>query len=108
MGRTDDLSESLKKEQEHEKLKKQAEDKHALLKRDYEVVFATDEGKNVLRDIMHMCGYQKSSVIGNAQIGLSVLEGTLHNEAQRSIYLKIRQRLPKRILIDVELDNVGI
>ena len=96
MSRKEDLADSLLKEQQQEKLK--------ALQRDFEVTFATPEGKNVLKHIMQLCGYQRTSVIGNSQIGLSVLEGTLHNEAQRSVYLKIRQHLPKHILIDVELN----
>lgn len=92
------------KKLQQEKLKK-ARERADAIRRDFEVCFSTPEGKSVLRWLIAECGYHESSVAGNLQMNLSVLEGTLYNAARRNVYGKLRQQLPARILRDVEVSD---
>jgi len=92
------------KKAQQEKLQK-AREKADAIRRDMEVCFSTPEGKRTLRWIMNECGYHDSSVAGNLQMNLSVTEGTLYNAARRTVYGKLRQQLPARILKDVEFQD---
>ncbi len=79
-----------------------------LLKRDLEVAAASPEGLNLMRWIFNMTGYSKILITGNTQTGDIQDRGTLYNNARRSIWLEIRQLLPKRILKKIEYENLNL
>lgn len=87
----------LKKEQEKKELKQ--------LKNDFNKVFGTVEGQNVLGYIMNACGYQKHSVGANPQTGELFIDNTIYNEALRSHYLNLRKFIHSKILVKVEIIN---
>ncbi len=70
----------------------------------YRQTFATAEGKKVLRHLAQELGYQLTSVVVNPQNGQVNTDGLLFNEVRRSVYLEIRQRLTKDILMEVEYE----
>lgn len=69
-------------------------------------VFATEEGKYVLRWLMEISGYQKPDVIRNPATGEILTDALLYNAAWRTFYLNIRSILRPEILRDVE--NKGL
>ncbi len=79
-----------------------------LLKRDIEIATASSEGLNLMKWIYDLSGYSKILIAGNPQIGLNVLEGTLYNNARRSIWLEIRQLIPRRILKKIEYEKLNL
>lgn len=64
--------------------------------------FSTPEGMHALRYIMNICGYQDSVVGANPDLGMDIMQGTLHNGARRNIYLELRKMIPSHILKQVE------
>lgn len=70
-------------------------------------VFSTPEGTQALRYISNLCGWQDSVVGGNPDLGMDVMQGTLHNAARRNVYLELRRLIPARILRDVEFPKEG-
>ncbi len=69
-----------------------------LLKRDIEIAAASPEGLNFMKWVFNLSGYSKILITGSTQTGEILDRGTLYNNARRSIWLEIRQLLPKRIL----------
>ena len=78
--------------------------KRAQLKRDFNEVFSTPEGKNVLRALCEMSGFLKSDIVADAS-GTIHLKSSLYNMAFRNFYLKIRANVRAEILRDVELET---
>lgn len=76
-----------------------------VLKRDIEIATASPEGLNFMRWIFDLSGYSKILIAGNPKVGLDVKDGTLYNNARRSIWLEIRQMIPKRILKKIEYEK---
>jgi len=70
--------------------------------------FSTDAGKIALYYIMSECGFQDHSVIVEPIQGGITNNTVIYNEARRSFYLDLRQRLMSRpdILIDVEINKL--
>ncbi len=79
-----------------------------LLRRDIEIVTASPEGLNLMKCIFNLSGYSKILIAGNPEIGLSVLEGTLYNNARRSIWLEIKELIPKRTLKKIEYEKINL
>lgn len=75
--------------------------KLALLRKDFNETFASAAGKNTLRKIMEICGYDRSPVVGD-QNGNPLGEGTIYNAAQQNVYRAIRKLVRKDILTAVE------
>jgi len=65
------------------------------------IVFATEEGKQVLRHLKNVCGFDVSSVVLNPDNEVQD-RGTLFNEARRTVYLDLRKLIKPDILKDVE------
>jgi hypothetical protein len=70
-------------------------------------VFSAPDGPEALRYIMGICGYQKTSVVGDPVSGNLHLEATLYNEAQRNVYLQLRALLRPELLVKVENQLAG-
>ncbi len=79
-----------------------------LIKRNVEIAAASPEGLNLLKWIFDLSGYSKVLIAGNPQIGLNVLEGTLYNNARRSLWLEIRQLIPARTLKKIEHEKLNL
>ncbi len=79
-----------------------------LLRRDLEIATASPEGLNLMRWIFSLSGYSKILITGNTQTGEILDRGTLCNNARRSIWLEIRQLLPKRILKKIEYEKLNL
>ncbi len=88
-----------------EQRKKDQEKIEKLLKfhkTNFNTVVATEEGLDVFRFIMDICGYQKRSVLMDSQTGEVNKEATVYLEARRSIYLDIRQYISPKFLKKIE------
>ncbi len=79
-----------------------------VLKRDLELATASPEGLNLMKWIFNLTGYSKILIVGNPQSGDIHDRGTLYNNARRSIWLEIRQMLPKRILKKIEFEKLNL
>lgn len=74
-------------------------------KQDFRETFATPHGRRALRIIMEACGYQKRSTVMDPTTGDALVNGTIHNEARRSVYIGLRELLDRETLIAVEIDK---
>lgn len=72
------------------------------LTRDIRMTFATPEGRNTLRAIMEICGYQKYDAVGDPGSGEIFMTSTMYNSARRSVYLRLREHVDTTTLIAVE------
>ena len=79
-----------------------------LLKRDLEIATASPEGLNLMKWIFGLSGYSKILITGNTQTGEINDRGTLYNNARRSIWLEIRQLLPRRTLKKIEFEKLNL
>lgn len=77
-----------------------------LLRMDMALTFGTPEGKRVLKWLLNECGFHKSCVGGNPNLGMDVAQGTIYNAARESIYIELRQLIPSETLKEVEYENV--
>lgn len=105
MGKT---SERRLTEQEREIVKKQQEKQEkrkAKLKKCINEVFATEDGRVVLQFLMELCGYQKTSIVGDPRTGDLFDRGTFYNEARRAVYLELRRFVRPEILRTIELNT---
>ncbi len=103
MGEIKNKIESKRAEQ-----KELATKRLTLLKRDLEIATASPEGLNLMRWIFDLSGYSKILIAGNIQTGEILDRGTLYNNARRSIWLEIRQLIPKRILRKIEYEKLNL
>lgn len=72
------------------------------IKKLFNIVFATEEGKKVLKHICNMCGYGQSPiVVNNKTTEISPLS-TVYNEGMASVYRHIRTLINNDILKDIE------
>ncbi len=90
------------------KQKEKAEKTNKLLMRDIEVASASPEGLNLMKYIFDLTGYSKVLIVGNPATGDVHDRGTLYNNARRSIWLEIRQLIPKRILKKIEYEKINL
>ncbi len=91
-----------------EEQKELADKRLALLKRDLAIAVATPEGLNLMRWIFDLSGYSKILITGNTQTGEILDRGTLYNNARRSMWLEIRQLLPRRVLQKIEYEKINL
>jgi len=66
---------------------------------------STPEGIIAFRQIMNMCGYNKSAVTGNPQSGDINLNGTLYNAARENLWKELRQLIPIKARKKIEYEN---
>ncbi len=90
------------------KQKELADKQIKLMKRDLAIATASPEGLNLLKWIFDLTGYSKILIVGNPQTGDIHDRGTLYNNARRSIWLEIRQLLPKRVLKKIEFEKLNL
>lgn len=71
--------------------------------------FSSESGREFLRWLVDESGFHKPSSVYNSETGEVVLNSTIHNEARRSLYLRVRFLLRTRpdILADVENNIKG-
>lgn len=95
-------SPALAKKQQEENAGKETEaDK---LKAALEKVLSTEDGLKVFQWIRQQCGDDgTSSILVNGATGEINVQSSLHNEAMRSVWLQIRQQIPRTRLIQIEL-----
>ena len=65
-------------------------------------VCITAEGILVLRHIMQICGFQKTSIVGDPTTGDLQSRGTFYNEARRNVYLELRKFIKPKFLKKIE------
>ena len=85
---------------------KLTEAKRKQLSSDLKVCFSSVEGRRVLRYLMSICGYKKSKVGGNPNLGMDVSQGTLYNAARENVCIELLEFIPAYILKDVEYGNI--
>jgi len=78
------------------------EAKRKQLRQDMAFCFGTVQGRNVLRFMMGICGYRKSKVGGNVNLGMSIEQGTLYNASRELIFIEVAEHIPSDILKDAE------
>jgi hypothetical protein len=78
------------------------EAKRKALSSDMAVCFNTAEGRRVLRHILNICGYKRSKIGGNPQIGMDVHAGLLYNCAREQVAIELLDHIPAYILKDCE------
>lgn len=76
------------------------------LRMDFALCFGTPEGKKVLKWIYNESGFAESSIGGNPSLGMDVLQGTLYNNARKSLYIEMRKLIPHELLKQVEFENI--
>ena len=69
------------------------------------IASSTPEGIIAFRQIMSMCGYNKSAVTGNPQSGDINLNGTLYNAARENLWKELRQLIPVKARKKIEYEN---
>lgn len=67
-------------------------------------VSRTKDGKDVIRYIMHRCGFKTPSVVANPTTGEIYTDSTVYNEARRNLYLELRSLIPKEELNLIEME----
>lgn len=72
------------------------------LKRSFNAVASTPDGRAILRYLMKDCGFNKSSAIMNPTTFEINTVGTVWNEARKDVYITIRRFIDKDKLIEIE------
>lgn len=88
--------------------KELAAKKTKLLKRDAGIATASPEGLNFMKYIFGLTGYSKILIVGNPATGDIHDRGTLYNNARRSLWLEIRQLIPRRTLKKIEYEELNL
>lgn len=94
-----------------EKKRAREEKERKLKKRHAEAVaaacqcFSTESGKEFLKWFMSECGYQSPSSVVHGETGEISFNATIHNEARRGVYLRVRNLLASRPDILAEVEN---
>ena len=70
------------------------------------VAASSPEGIIAFRQIMHMCGYNRSALVGNPQTGISS-EGTIYNVGRENIWKELRQLLPAKARKSIENEKTN-
>lgn len=75
------------------------------LVKDTAIMANTPEGFTFLKHLFNVCGANlPNTVIKEGEIQV---QATLHNEAVRGVWLKIRENIPPRILFEIEIASTG-
>lgn len=88
----------IEKEKEKSKLK----DIFDFHTKNFTIVAATEEGREVFKYLMSTCGFKKNTSCYNPQTMEVNKDATVYLEARRSIYLEIRNYVPDRLLKKIE------
>jgi hypothetical protein len=75
------------------------------LKRCVEIASSTPEGIIAFRQLLNMCGYNKSVVVVNPQQGGIDTVGSVYNAARENIWKEFRQLIPARTLKKIEFEK---
>lgn len=102
MGKTSERRLTEQEREIVERQKEKQEKRKAKLMRCINTVFSTEDGRVVLQFLMELCGYQKTSIVGDPRTGDLFDRGTFYNEARRAIYLELRRFVRPDILKSVE------
>lgn len=89
-----------------EAVKKVQDEKRKKIMQDMAMTFGTPEGMRSLEIIAKLCGFGKTNVGANPQLGMDVRDGTLYNASREGVYKELRTFLPARILKKVEFGDV--
>ncbi len=95
---------SVASEKQEKALKVEA-NKMAQLKKCTEIASSTPEGIIAFRQLMCMCGYNKSAVCGNPQSGDINLNSTLYNAARENLWNEFRQLIPVKARKKIEYEK---
>lgn len=75
------------------------------IRRDVSITANTPEGFTLLKHLFEICGAGlPSTVVKDGEIQI---QSTLHNEAMRGVWLKLRELIPPRILFEIEIAPTG-
>jgi len=67
-----------------------------------EAVAATDSGKELLKFLHRICGYDQVNLVVNRQTGEVDTVATTFNECRRGVYIQIRNLVPVEVLKEIE------
>lgn len=96
------MSIAEQREKQKEALKKAKDAREKQLRNILIDLCGKAEGILFIRHLMKICGYQKTSIVGNPQTGDLQERGTFYNEARRNVYLEIRRYIPSKFLKKIE------
>lgn len=102
------LSQTLKKRisKKQEEFDKARADETRRIKQAYNAVANTVNGRIVFRDIMAMCGYEDYKIVGDKNTALVDTVSSLHNAALEKLYINIRRRIRRSLLVKIEFPNL--
>jgi len=75
------------------------------LKEALQDIAAHESGIFFLRHLRKECGFGDINTVVNAQTGEILMSSTVYNNAQENIYKVIRQYLPKKAKIQIEINK---
>ena len=101
----DNKEEALERAKRREANARKLKQRHQEVRRVACECFATDSGKEFLRWLAKECGFHSPSSVVNAETGEISFNATIHNEARRGIYLRVRALLESRPDILAEVEN---
>lgn len=93
---------------------KQMEKKQNRLERAFRNVANTKDGLEVFRWFMRQCGYNQLDTVRlvtmgadgkSASYGDILPNITIHNSAMRTVWLEARKHLPRKALIEIEIEQ---
>jgi DNA-directed RNA polymerase subunit M/transcription elongation factor TFIIS len=72
------------------------------MKKAVEAVAATDAGKELIKFLHRVCGYDQVNLVMNRQTGEVDTVATTFNECRRGVYIQIRNLVPAEVLKEIE------
>lgn len=97
------------KKEEAERQKKEALEQQkileARLKRAFDAVASTVEGRIVLRHLSNICGFAQPKAAANMETRCIDPVTTTYNAAMENVYLKVRRLISKQYLKTIELED---
>lgn len=70
-----------------------------------QAVTATKEGIFLFRHLKQVCGFTQNSVVENKITGEANVYATVYNEGRRDVYNGLRQHIPYKPLIEIEIEK---
>ncbi len=74
----------------------------AALAKTVTAVAATESGKELLKFLHRICGYDQTSLVLNRTTGEIDMAASTFNEVRRGVYLQLRPFVPVAVLRDIE------
>jgi hypothetical protein len=97
--------------EEKEKAKREymaaVEAERAKLKKAVEAVVATDNGKDLIKFLHRICGYDQDNLVLNRQTGEVDTVATTIHEGRRGVYLRVRALVPIEVLRQIEYNTTS-